>query len=896
MPGTLRFVLAVSATILGFCIADAAIDARFFSTKNFTDELLRPDHRELYFRAVGCAAIALAGFIWQGFRRRRRDAVEAKNESDKLYRDVVENSPDSIIVHRGGTMLYLNKVALAYLGVPNLEALGGKSLPDFIHPDDRESSNSRRETTLRGAPPPPPATVRLLLPNDQTRDAMVSSSRIVFEGEPAVLTFCRDVTDDVATRRDLAASRERLSLALEAAQDGVWDWDMVNDRLVYNRAWARMLGLKPFSGEHTPETWSNLVHKDDKKEAMEAAAAHIRGDVPVFEAEVRLRHTDGHYIWVLDRGKVVERAADGTPMRMTGTHRDITARKEAEIALEVRNRIAETFLTSTPDEVFPNILPLIGTALKSPQALLGTLEPNQKVKITTYDRDGGESPFVNGHQSRLEGLPSLFKKIVADRQPQITNEELIVAVLPRPLSRAITVPILSKGKSLGFLMVADRGSNYAQADAAALTSLTTYLAPILEFHMESEVKEGQLRQAQKMEAIGALAGGIAHDFNNILQAILGFSTLAREEAQAMDSQPGGLIANDLERVTRATQRGRELVNRILLFSRRQEEEQHPVDIAQVIEEAVGLLDNTIPATIELRKNLETGTRLVNADPAQISQVLLNLATNSFHAMEENGGVLTFELKSIEANSNHPLVPDSIAHLDLVALVVTDTGMGMDEATLARLYDPFFTTKDVGKGTGLGLSVVHGIVAAHRGEIIVESAVERGTTAHIFLPVIGGLDTEQAASPTNSQGAVSSARIMPGSRILFLDDEPDITALGKALLEKQGHQVLALNDSRLALEHLRGAPHDFDLLISDLTMPHLTGLQIADQIALIRPDLPLVLITGLNDLPMEEYHKHPQIRGVLRKPFGGDVLRETVRDVLHGGERPPTGEGRAASSS
>ena len=891
MPGKLRFISIIGGLVVAFCCLDAAIDARFFSANNFWGELFQPGRYEIYFRGLGCFTILAAGLLWRSLAYRRQVTIKALQASETLYRDLVENSPDSIIVHRGDSILYLNEVALKYLRIEDVSSLGSRSLQDFIHPDDRESSQKRRETTIRSGEEAPPATIRLMLPDESVREAMVSSSRIVFEGEPAVLTFCRDVTDEVTTRRDLAGSQERLSLALEAAQDGVWDWDMVNDRLVYNQAWARMLGLEPFSGEHTPETWSNLVHSDDKQEAMNVAAAHIRGEIPIFEAEVRLRHADGHFIWVLDRGKVVERASDGTPLRMTGTHRNITARKEAEIALEIRNRIAETFLTSPAEDVFLNILPLVGTALKSPVALLGTLEPNHNVQITTYDRDHGQAQDNGVRHSTLENLPGLFKGILADRQSVIANEPLVVATMPRPMSRALTVPIVSKGKSLGFLMVADGESDYDKSDVEALVSLTTYLATILEFHMESEVKEGQLRQAQKMEAIGALAGGIAHDFNNILQAILGFSTLAREEAEAMDSQQGGFIANDLERVTRATQRGRELVNRILLFSRRQEQEQLPVNLAEVINEAVDLLSNTIPATIELRTELEADTGPVQADPAQISQVLLNLATNGFHAMEDGGGRLTFELKSIAAHSGHPLVPDALAGVDVAAVSVSDTGMGMDEATLARLYDPFFTTKEVGKGTGLGLSVVHGIVAAHHGEIVVESAVGRGTAAHVFLPLFKGTDDESAVERVETQGTVSSARVMPGSRILFLDDESDIAALGKALLEKQGHQVLALNDSRLALEHLRQAPDDFDLLISDLTMPHMTGVQLAEQVGQFRPDMPVVLITGLNDLPMEEYRKHPQIRGVLRKPFGGDMLRETVREVLHGsGQQKQAEEG------
>ena len=223
------------------------------------------------------------------------------------------------------------------------------------------------------------------------------------------------------------------------------------------------------------------------------------------------------------------------------------------------------------------------------------------------------------------------------------------------------------------------------------------------------------------------------------------------------------------------------------------------------------------------------------------------------------------------------MPESLRGRDTVQITVADTGCGMDAETLTRLFDPFFTTKDVGKGTGLGLSVVHGIVAAHEGEIVIESAVGRGTRAHVFLPAHRPEAEVGAGGDVPRTGA--AAQIMAGSRILFLDDESDIGALGKALLEKQGHLVTAVDDTRVALTRLRTAPADFDLLITDLTMPHMTGQQIAAEVGRIRPDLPILLITGLNDLPASAWDGHPQIKGVLRKPFGGDTLRDTVRRVL-----------------
>jgi PAS domain S-box-containing protein len=883
MSGSLRFASTIFGLVIGFIVADAVIDAFIFGDGDFVREALQPSPHTVFVRIFSAIVILVAGLVWRRANRRRDASDAALQASEKLYRDVVNSCPDAIVVHRGNRILYMNSAATAYLGPMKVNPLQDLAVHEFIHPDDRERSLQRRVRVLDEDQQTKPADIRLVLPDGTLRHALVTSARIVFAGEPAVLTFCRDVTEERVTRQDLAASRERLRLALEAAQDGVWDWDMVNDQRVYNKAWTRMLGLGPLPDAQSGEIWSDRVHPDDQARVTAAVAAHIADETPIYEAEVRLRHHDGHYLWVLDRGKVVERAADGTPLRMAGTHRNITERKEAQIALEIRNRIAETFLTSTREEVFVNVLPLIGEALQSPVAVLGVFATNNRVQIAAHDQSNDRDPRGASQNLTLSDLPGIFRDLLARREPMIRNSLLQLAALQRPLAGVVAIPILSKGRALGFLLAGDRGAPYGDEDVETLRSLIGYLAPMLEFHLESEINEGQLRQAQKMEAIGALAGGIAHDFNNILQAILGFSTLALEEAQELGSQQGGFIANDLERVVRATQRGKELVNRILLFSRQQEQEQRPVALGDVVSDTVGLLANTIPSTIKVSVDLAPECRLVLADPAQISQVIMNLATNSFHAMAD-GGRLTFSLRPLPAHTPDPLVPATLAGQDLVVLTVEDTGSGMDQNILDRLFDPFFTTKEVDKGTGLGLSVVHGIVAAHGGEIVIESVLGSGTSAHVFLPALAGdaIATSDHAAIPPGLGPIHAAT--PGSRILFVDDEPDIAALGQALLERQGHTVVTLTDSRIAVAHLRQAADEFDLVITDLTMPHLTGMQLADQLVQIRPELPVVLITGQNESPLEEYMAHPQIQGVLRKPFGGDTLRKTVAQVLR--EPPP----------
>ena len=252
-----------------------------------------------------------------------------------------------------------------------------------------------------------------------------------------------------------------------------------------------------------------------------------------------------------------------------------------------------------------------------------------------------------------------------------------------------------------------------------------------------------------------------------------------------------------------------------------------------------------------------------ADNSQISQIVLNLATNAFHAMEDIGGILTIELKLIPRNSLEQGVPAELRNLDLVELLISDTGCGMTPEVMDRLFDPFFTTKEVGKGTGLGLSVVHGIVVTHHGEILISSEPGCGTVVRVFLPMITANNT------TTSDLEVSKTdrrAFRPRGRILFVDDEKDIIDFGEAVLIREGHEVTAVRDSREALTLFRKDPGAFDLLITDLTMPHLPGLQLATEVTSLRPELPVILITGVSDKPDWELAPQRVITTVIRKPF------------------------------
>jgi len=376
--------------------------------------------------------------------------------------------------------------------------------------------------------------------------------------------------------------------------------------------------------------------------------------------------------------------------------------------------------------------------------------------------------------------------------------------------------------------------------------------------------EGQLRQAQKMEAIGTLAGGIAHDFNNILAAILGFSELARFAAAGGEDPTPHLLE-----ILKASYRARDLVRQILAFSRRTESAFAPVPLRPLVNEALKLLRATLPATIRLRERLE-GEGRVLGDPTQIHQVVMNLCTNAYQAMEEEGGELEVSL----AEQRPAAAPEEVSGAGrFLRLRVRDTGPGMDPAILNRIFDPYFTTKEPGKGTGLGLAVVHGIVKQHRGRVEVASRPGGGATFDVYFPLL----EEQEAPSAGGRGGPAPAG--NGERLLFIDDEPALVALAEAVLTGLNYRVIATADARAGLELFCSDPHGFDLVITDMTMPQMTGDRLAREILRLRPGLPVLLCTGYSERLTEEGARRLGAAGLLWKPYLREELAAAVRRAL-----------------
>jgi PAS domain S-box-containing protein len=385
---------------------------------------------------------------------------------------------------------------------------------------------------------------------------------------------------------------------------------------------------------------------------------------------------------------------------------------------------------------------------------------------------------------------------------------------------------------------------------------------------ETKKLEAQLRQAHKMEAIGTLAGGVAHDFNNILAAIIGYTEMALTNVQT--SSP---TRHYLSQVLNASHRARDLVKQILASSRqRQTRERTPTEITPIVKEAIKFLRASLPATIAISQSIGCKKDVALADPTEVHQLLINLCTNAAHAMEDKGGVLEIGLDDMTIDSDAVANPADLTPGRYLRVTVSDTGHGIDAATLERIFDPYFTTKEVGKGSGLGLAVVQGIVKRHQGAITVNSEPGVGTCFHVYLPKVESITAKEVHEEEEP---------LPRGmeRVLFVDDEEILVEMGKSILEWLGYEVSATTHSAEALELFRAGPDRFDVVITDYTMPHMTGIELAKEIMRIRSDVPVILCTGYSERISEEKVREMGIRELALKPLKMRDIAETVRMVL-----------------
>lgn len=437
------------------------------------------------------------------------------------------------------------------------------------------------------------------------------------------------------------------------------------------------------------------------------------------------------------------------------------------------------------------------------------------------------------------------------------------------IDRYLAVPIIVEGKPAGLIALANASSDYTDKDVKTIEQLGELYGVAIQqqlFEAKKEDMEKQIQQMQKMEAIGTLSGGIAHDFNNLLHPILGYASMGiRKTDEAQD------LHKFFQAIQIAGNRAKELVKQILTFSRQSDQKLELLILQPIIKEALKFLRSSLPTTIEIKQDIETNSLMVMANAIMIHQIIMNLVTNAYNAMQTEGGILEVSLRSIN------LDPIESEKLDLptgayIRLTISDTGVGMSPDVQERIFEPYFTTKDKGKGTGLGLSVVLGAVKSHHGSITVSSSQGRGSVFKVYLPQI----TEEKESREQKD----SLPIVGGNEsILLVDDEISVIHLEKSFLEGLGYRVSYRTDSVEALKLFKSSPEDFDLVVTDLTMPVMTGDRLAKNLISIKPGIPVILCTGFSERMDQEKAMKIGVKNFLNKPISLDQFAHTIRSAL-----------------
>lgn len=388
----------------------------------------------------------------------------------------------------------------------------------------------------------------------------------------------------------------------------------------------------------------------------------------------------------------------------------------------------------------------------------------------------------------------------------------------------------------------------------------------LQTKRENERLQKMLMQAQKMESFGQLAGGIAHDFNNLLSSILGYTELALKGVEK-----GSELEDDLQEVCIAGKRAQELVRQILAFARQSDEEIKPLPIAPIAKEALKLIKSSTPSTIKIEQEINSDAHVIG-NVVQVHQIIMNLCTNAVYAMEKDGGILQVGLDNVSFSTEQKMFSRGLKAGHYIKLTVSDTGIGIPEENMTAIFEPYFTTKPLGEGTGMGLAMVYGIVDRYGGGVDVESRLSKGTTFSLYLPIV---------EPVSDNQTCSKSEPLPGGaeNILFVDDEAAIAKIGKRILEGLGYRVTSMTNSLAALDHFASKPDFFDLVITDMTMPNMTGDVLATELMAIRPDIPVILFTGYSKKISDENASQIGIRAFAYKPVVTADLSKTVRKVL-----------------
>ena len=757
------------------------------------------------------------------------DAVDAARESERRFRVLAELSSDLVLeISAEGCIASANPSLLRTLGLESTQLVGTPFL-DWVHEEDRARVNA----ALRA--PQAAVSFRQRAADGSYRWLEASAALFVTaRGEQEHVLSCRDGSARKDAERALEQSADLFTKTFRASPISNSITHVKSGKILeVNRAFESYFGYarEEVIGATTVELglWADPVDRLAYVRELE-----LHGAVRGFEALLRNRAGEVRpFMMSAERVDI-----DGEPHLVNAIH-DVSDQRSAERALrESEEKFHKAFSTSP----YP---------------------------LSIGDFETGRLIEVNEAYARATGY---------DRKQLLGRTPVELGIIPASL-RQRALQLWSTSGSVRDLELEFRSGSGELRTAlysAEFIELEGQRCVILGVHDVTEQRrmeiakaqlEEELRQVQKLEAIGTLAGGIAHDFNNILGAMLGYTEIAKLDAAALPE-----VLESLTEVQRSGERAKELVRQILTFSRRHPQERRPIRLQPIVAEVHRLLRSTLPATIELVVEANPDAERVRADPTQMHQILLNLGTNAAHALGDGQGRIEIRLAPHRTGSG----PDGIPNLgagSYVELSVRDDGCGMDAETLRHVFEPFFTTKKPGNGTGLGLSVVHGIVKAHDGIIHVDSEPGEGSSFHILLPVFGEIAAEEDEASLLVPVAGNQ------ERILFIDDEPMLCSSAQKLLQKLNYVVTTSSNPIDAVKLFSADPGAFDLVITDLTMPGMTGVDVAVQVFRSRPGMPLILATGFNASWTLDAVRALGIHDLVMKPLSALTLSEKVRTAL-----------------
>jgi PAS domain S-box-containing protein len=672
----------------------------------------------------------------------------------------------------------------------------------------------------------------------------ISFSDMQIDGRRIFGAFMRDITQRVQQQQALQRSEERYRRIVQTAEEGIWVIDAANITTFVNPKMARMLGYA--ADEMLGRSMYDFMDERARASARENVRRRAQGISE--QHDFRLSRKDGSDLWTAmsTSSSLDDQGAYAGALAMVT---DITERRLAEQALRDSEERFRSLTVLSSDWYWEHDAEFRLTQVVGGRAYDSNVGSRRVLGQRPWEADytGMDSAEWEGHRRLLEAHEPF-------RDFEITHE----------------------GSDKRVHTVSVSGEPVFDADGT-FTGYRGVGRDITEQRRGQVVRrelEAQLRESQKMEAIGVLAGGIAHDFNNVLAGILGNIALAMQ-----DLAGGHPALASLEQIRKASLRGRGLVQQILAFARRQPREVVSCELRPLVEESVGLLRSTLPAGVTLEVTLCPEPLVVMADATQVEQVLMNLCTNAWHSLAGSPGRVAVALAPADLDADAArnigahLAPGAYARLS-----VQDNGGGMTAETRARIFEPFFTTKPVGEGTGLGLAVAHGIVAAHGGAIRVSTIEGEGSTFEIYLPRTEATATVDRPTP------LAIAHRGHGERVLYIDDDEVMVVMVERLLERLGYAVTCLHDPVAALEVVRAAPQAFDVVVTDLNMPELSGLDVARALQGIRADLPVIISSGNIPDRLQDDARHAGVRGLVHKQFTLEELGAVIHWVLAGGQR------------